>query len=42
MPSRYALSIAGFPRIAFVQPTFDVPHPLASSGWLVAIICHAS
>ena len=42
MPSRYAWIIAEFPRIAFMHPTFDVPQPLASSGWLVAISCHAS
>jgi hypothetical protein len=41
-PLRYAAIIVGFPRMAFMHPTFDVPHPLASSGWLVAINCHAS
>jgi hypothetical protein len=42
MPSLYALIITGFPRIALMQPVFDVPQPPASSGWLTAITCHAS
>ena len=25
-----------------MHPTFDVPQPLALSGWLVATSCHAS
>jgi hypothetical protein len=28
--------------MAFMQPTFNVPQPLALSGWLVATSCHAS
>jgi hypothetical protein len=42
MPSLYALIIAGFPRIALMHPSFEVPHPPALSGWLTAITCHAS
>ena len=41
-PSLYTFTITGFATIPLMQPVFDVPHPLASSGWLTASIVQES